>query len=238
MPDERHNLLAQNVTRLLDLTAEEPTGLETYLYDEENQLRESNSEFNLPEVVGILPIRNAVAFPGTVTPLAIGRRRSKALLADTEPNESIIGLLTQRDPEVDTPNFDNLYSIGTAASVLKITKLPHGPVHILVHGIARFRIVEKVATKPYLKARIQPLSTKVRMTKKLRALIVSVRQAANRVIALSPSVPEDASVLLENIEDPSALADFLAANVSLDIGRKQQLLEELDTAKRFEHGGP
>jgi len=234
MPDERHNLLAQNVTRLLDLTAEEPTGLETYLYDEENQLRESNSEFNLPEVVGILPIRNAVAFPGTVTPLAIGRRRSKALLADTEPNESIIGLLTQRDPEVDTPNFDNLYSIGTAASVLKITKLPHGPVHILVHGIARFRIVEKVATKPYLKARIQPLSTKVRMTKKLRALIVSVRQAANRVIALSPSVPEDASVLLENIEDPSALADFLAANVSLDIGRKQQLLEELDTAKRFE----
>ena len=233
MPDELHNLLAHNGNWLFDLAAEEGTGFDPYLYDEDTKLRENN-EFPLPDIVGILPIRNAVAFPGTVTPLAIGRRRSKALLADTEPNESIIGLLTQRDPEMDVPNFDNLYSIGTAASVLKITKLPHGPVHILVHGIARCKVLEQVATKPYLKARIQPLGTKTRMTKKLRALIVSVRQAANRVIALSPNVPEDASVLLENIEDPSALADFLAANLNVDIESKQQLLEELDAAKRLE----
>ncbi len=234
MMDELHNILTHNDNWRIHLTAEETTGFDPYLYDEESKQRENHNEFILPEIIGILPIRNAVAFPGTVTPLAIGRRRSKALLADIEPNESIIGLLTQRDPETDTPNFDNLYSIGTAASVLKITKLPHGPVHILVHGIARFKTVEQVAAKPYLKARIQPLSTKARMTKKLRALIVSVRQAANRVIALSPNVPEDASVLLENIEDPSALADFLAANLNVDIESKQQLLEELDAAKRLE----
>jgi ATP-dependent Lon protease len=234
MPDELHNLLTHQRNWLGDLAAEEPTVIESYLYDEDTKLQENKDEFKLPDIVGILPIRNAVAFPGTVTPLAIGRRRSKTLLADTEPNESIIGLLTQRDPETDTPTFDNLYSVGTAASLLKITKLPHGPVHILVHGIARFKIVEKVATKPYLKAKILPLSTKVRKTKKLRALIVSVRRAANRVIALSPNVPEDASVLLENIEDPSALADFLAANLNVDLGRKQQLLEELDAAKRLE----
>jgi ATP-dependent Lon protease len=234
MPDELHNLLTHQRNWLGDLAAEEPTVIESYLYDEDTKLQENKDEFKLPDIVGILPIRNAVAFPGTVTPLAIGRRRSKTLLADTEPNESIIGLLTQRDPETDTPTFDNLYSVGTAASLLKITKLPHGPVHILVHGIARFKIAEKVATKPYLKAKILPLSTKVRKTKKLRALIVSVRRAANRVIALSPNVPEDASVLLENIEDPSALADFLAANLNVDLGRKQQLLEELDAAKRLE----
>ena len=234
MPDEHHNMLIHKGSWPGDLAAEETAGIEPYLYDADTKPQENKNGFRLPNIVGILPIRNAVAFPGTVTPLAIGRRRSKALLADTEPNESIIGLLTQRDPEMDTPNFDNLYSVGTAASLLKITKLPHGPVHILVHGIARFKIVEKVATKPYLKARILPLSTKVRMTKKLRALIVSVRRAANRVIALSPNVPEDASVLLENIEDPSALADFLAANLNVDIARKQQLLEELDAAKRLE----
>jgi len=94
--------------------------------------------------------------------------------------------------------------------------------------------LEKIATRPYLKARVEPLTIKIRKSKKLQALIVSVRQAANRIIELSPNVPEDASVLLENIENPSDLADFLAANLNLDIEKKQQLLEELDATKRLE----
>ena len=228
------NLLPFGGNWSIDMMAEETAHFEPYLYDDDSQSQENGQTFKLPEVVGILPIRNAVAYPGTIMPLAIGRKKSKALLADTEPNESIIGLLAQRNPETDRPDFDNLYSIGTAISVLKVTKLPQGSIHVVVHGIARFKIIEKVATKPYLKARIQPLSTKVRTTKKLQALIVSVRQAANRVITLSSNVPEEASVLLENIENPSALADFLAANLSLDIANKQQLLEELDAAKRLE----
>jgi ATP-dependent Lon protease len=234
MVSDPTNLSALNGNWLVEVTGEEPARFEPYLYDDDNQSQKNDQGFKLPQVIGILPIRNAVAYPGTITPLAIGRKRSKALLADTEPNESIIGLLTQRNPDIDRPDFENLYSIGTAASVLKVTKLPQGSVHIVVHGIVRFKVLEKVAVKPYLKARIQPLSTIVKMTKKLKALIVSVRQAANRVIALSPNVPEEASVLLENIENPSALADFLAANLSLDIEKKQQLLEELDAAKRLE----
>jgi ATP-dependent Lon protease len=234
MANEPKNMLALGSNWLVEVMAEEPASLEPYLYDDNSQLHQNNQDFNLPEVTGILPIRNAVAYPGTVTPLAIGRKRSKALLADTTPNESIIGLLTQRNPETDRPDFNNLYSVGTAASILKVIKLPQGSMHVIVHGISRFKVIKKIATKPYLKARVQPLNVKVRMTKKLQALIVSVRQAANRVIALSPNVPEEASVLLENIENPSALADFLAANLSLDIAKKQKLLEELDAAKRLE----
>jgi ATP-dependent Lon protease len=234
MANEPKNMLALGSNWLVEVMAEEPASLEPYLYDDNSQLHQNNQDFNLPEVTGILPIRNAVAYPGTVTPLAIGRKRSKALLADTTPNESIIGLLTQRNPETDRPDFNNLYSVGTAASILKVIKLPQGSMHVIVHGISRFKVTKKIATKPYLKARVQPLNVKVRMTKKLQALIVSVRQAANRVIALSPNVPEEASVLLENIENPSALADFLAANLSLDIAKKQKLLEELDAAKRLE----
>jgi len=233
MANDLKNLLALGGNWMVEVAAEESARFEPYLYDD-NQSHENDEGFKLPEVIGILPIRNAVAYPGTIMPLAIGRKRSKALLADTEPNESIIGLLTQRNPETDRPDLDNLYSIGTAASVLKVTKLPQGSIHIIVHGITRFKVIKKVATKPYLKARIQPLSTKVRTTKKLQALIVSVRQAANRVITLSSNVPEEASVLLENIENPSALADFLAANLSLDVANKQQLLEELNAAKRLE----
>ena len=218
----------------LEMVAEEPPGLEHYLHDDNEDSHEPGRELKLPEIIGILPIRNAVAYPGTVTPLAIGRERSKALLADTKPNESIIGLVTQHDPKTERPDFDDIYSVGTAASVLKVIKMPQGSVHIVVHGITRFKIVEEVAIEPYLKARVQQLEVTVRMAKELQALMVNVRQTANRVIELSPNVPEEASVLLENIDNPSALADFLAANLSLRIIEKQQLLEELDATKRLE----
>ncbi len=228
------NLGSPDDNWLADMTDEETSGIEPYLYAEGVQLDPDDQKFRQPDIIGILPVRNVVVYPGTVTPLAIGRKRSKALLADTTHHESVIGLLTQRNPNVDMPTFNNLYSVGTTASVLKVIKLPQGSMHIVVHGIARFKVIERLSTKPYLKVRIKYLDVKVRMTKKLQALIVSVRQAANRVIALSPNVPEEASVLLENIENPSALADFLAANLSLDIAKKQQLLEELDATKRLE----
>ena len=234
MASNLKNLLFSDSDWLVEVIAEDTANLERYLNNENGQSRENNQVFKLPGVIGILPIRNAVAYPGTVTPLAIGRKRSKRLLADTRPNESIIGLVTQHNPETDRPDFDDIYSVGTAASVLKVIKMPQGSIHIVVHGIARFKIIKRITTEPYLKAAVQPLKVKAKMTKKVQALIVSVRHAANRVIVLSPNVPEEASVLLENIENPSALADFLAANLNLNIAKKQQLLEELDAAKRLE----
>jgi len=234
MVGDLKNFLFPNNDWLVETTADEPADLERYLQDENAELNQHNRKLRLPGVIGILPIRNAVAFPGTVTPLAIGRKRSQRLLADTKPNESIIGLVTQRNPETDRPNFNDIHSVGAAATVLKVIRMPQGPTHIIVHSIGRFKIVKETATEPYLRARVRPLEVKVKMTKKLRALIVSVRQTANRVIALSPNVPEEASVLLENIENPSALADFLAANLNLPIGEKQQLLEDLDATRRLE----
>ena len=217
-----------------DAMAKGTTSIDGYVEAEEARGSENDPDPHVPNVIGILPIRNTVAYPGTVTPLTVGRERSKALLADTKPNESLIGLLTQRNPDTDTPGFADLYSVGTTASVLKIIKMPQGSVNIFVHGIARFKIVERIATEPYLKARIKLLTVKTKMTKQLQALMVSVRQSANRVVALSPNVPEEASVLLENIEDPSSLADFLAANLSMDLVKKQELLAQLDPAKRLE----
>lgn len=218
---------------LFEETAEEPATLEAYLYDEDNQ-NDKENEVKLPEVIGILPIRNVVVYPGTVTPLAIGRKKSNILIRYAEKNKAVIGLLTQHKPGMDNPGFEQLYNVGTAATILKVIKLPQDQLHIVVHGISRFRVVKKIAVKPYLKAQIEPINVKIKTTKKLRALIVNVRRAANRLISLSPNIPEEASVLLENIENPSALADFLAANLSVDIETKQQLLEELDAAKRLE----
>jgi len=190
-------------------------------------------ELQLPEVISILPIRSTVAFPGTVLPLAIGRKRSKKLLGDLTPNESVIGLVTQRDAAIEKPGPRDIFRIGTVASLLKVIKMPGDSSNIIVHGIVRFRIVEIISTEPYIKARIRILTIKDKKTKRLQALMVNVRNAAGRLVALSPNVPEEASVMLENIENPTALADFLAANLHSPVAEKQQLLEELDPEKRL-----
>ncbi|MHC4758895.1 MAG: endopeptidase La [Planctomycetota bacterium] len=209
---------------------EEPNDIEQYL----NNQHDNNQKFHLPEVIGILPVRNAVVFPGTVMPLAIGRKRSKNLLKDIKVHKSVIGIVTQHDPGIDQPDFDDLYSVGTAATVLKMIRLPQGSMHIVVHGISRFKISQPLSVNPYLKAEVDPNTAQAKMTKKLKALMVNVRQDAYRVINLSPNVPEEAVVLLENIENPSSLADFLAANLSLGTSEKQSLLEEPHPAKRLE----
>ncbi|MFA7485973.1 MAG: LON peptidase substrate-binding domain-containing protein, partial [Phycisphaerae bacterium] len=233
MAQKSTELLYPAGTWLIESSMDEPANVDVFL-PETNDDAASEQKMSLPKVIGILPLRNAVTFPGTITPLAIGRERSKALLAQTKPNESIIGLVTQRNPKTEKPGFSDLYSVGTAATVLKVIKLPQGSVHIVVHAIGRFGIVKPIAVNPYLKAQVQPLEVKIRPGKRLSALMVNVRRSANRVIALSPNVPEEASVLLENIENPSSLADFLSANLSLEIEEKQQLLEELDATKRLE----
>jgi ATP-dependent Lon protease len=194
----------------------------------------NNHEYELPEEIGILPIRSAVAYPGTVMPLAVGRERSKRLIKDITPQDTIFGLLAQKNPDVENPGVKDLYTVGTAASVLKVIRMPHGSVNVVVHGITRFKVVRFTGTKPYLKARIKPLPVRVRNTKKLQALVVNVRDTANRVISLSANVPEEAALLLENIQDPSALADFLAATLNIPLAEKQALLEQADAYKRLE----
>lgn len=215
--------------RLVDIVNIDPV-----FEGEHSDSSEKPKEIDLPEVIGILPIRNAVVFPGTVTPLAVGRDKSRKLLEESKTGDSIIGLVAQKSPNIDNPTLNDLYKVGTASSILKVVKLPHGTVNVIVHGLIRFKIVELVSSEPYLKVRIEPLTSKTKITKKLQALMVSVRDAANKVINLSLNVPEEASILLENIETPSALADFLAANLSVTLAEKQYLLEELDAKKRLE----
>ncbi len=235
MGHEIKNILRPSDNWVVEVIGEDDQpDMPQYLDSTQPDADSNNHTFKIPQTIGILPIRNTVVYPGTVTPLAIGRDKSKQLIATIVPNQTIIGLVTQQKPDIEQPTFEDLYTVGTAASILKIIKMPQGSMHVIVHGMARFRIVKPVTTQPYLQAQVESLEVKTKITRKVQALMVSIRNTANRVIALSPNVPEEASVLLENIENPSALADFLAANLGLPIPQKQALLEELDATKRLE----
>src|SRR2546422_2078017 len=187
----------------------------------------------LPHVLPILPIRNIVVFPGTVMPLNVGRAKSKALLDEVMPGEKLVGVVTQKNPDVEDPGYGDLHTVGVAAVILKLFKLPDGNQSIIVHGLTRFRLLSIEQTDPFSTGRIEVLEDVVNPGPSLDALVASVRAQANRVIELSPNTPDEATQVLNTITSPSALADFLAANLQTDVAEKQAMLEELDVEKRL-----
>ncbi len=191
--------------------------------------------FQVPKELAIMPIRGQVAFPGAVMPLGVGRERSKRLLEEALTSEKIIGLVTQRDEANEDPRSGDLHGMGVASLVLKMVKGPEGAVNILVHGLMRFRIVEVLGEEPYLRARVEILAEVMpEATPAFELLVKSVRELAGRMIQLSPNVPDEAAAVVNSIEGPGMLADFLAANLNGDVPEKQSLLEETDITKRLE----
>jgi ATP-dependent Lon protease len=193
----------------------------------------NGQRLTIPNALPILPIRNIVVFPGTVMPLNVGRPKSKALLDEVMPGEKIIGVITQKNAEVEDPQLTDLYGVGVACMILKLFKLPDGNQSIIVHGLARFRLLEVEQTEPFMLGKIEVLEDRITPGANLDALVASVRQQANRVIELSPNTPDEAAQVLNGITNPSALADFLAANLQADVTEKQRMLEELDVETRL-----
>src|SRR3954454_16505761 len=187
----------------------------------------------IPSTLPILPIRNIVVFPGTVRPLNVGRPKSKALLDEVMPGDKLIGVITQKNADVEDPTEADLHRVGVVCTILKLFKLPDGNQSIIVHGLARFRLVSLLRTEPFAMGKIEIVEDHVEPGPELDALIASVRQQANRVIELSPNTPDDAQQVLASINTPSALADFLAANLQAETGEKERMLEELNVEARL-----
>ena len=194
-------------------------------------------QVRLPAEAAVLVVRNMVLFPGTILPVAIGREKSRRLLSEVLPREKVIVVVCQRNPQVDEPGVDDLYRVGTAAMVLKLLQMEEGNQSLIVHGMKRVRVEQWLASEPYFRARIAPLNDIPAGGTEAEALVMNARNAARRIIQLSPNVPEEAVVVLNNIDDAGALADFLATNVQMDNAVKQAMLEELDVASRLRRVG-
>src|SRR3954451_9166127 len=144
----------------------------------------NGQKLTIPNQLPILPIRNIVVFPGTVIPLNVGRQKSKNLLDEVMPGEKVIGVITQRNPDVDDPQYADLHTVGVACMILKLFKLPDGNQSIIVHGLTRFRLLSIEQTDPFALGRIEVLEETLAEGPGLDALLASVRQQANRVIEL------------------------------------------------------
>ena len=185
----------------------------------------------------ILPVRDTVLFPNAILPLTVGRDSSLKLINDLKEDEKYVGVISQRDPRVDNPQPVDLFQIGTVAFVHKIIKLPSQSLFIFVEGLQRIAIEEVTQVEPFLRARVKPLVdiTPAAKESDFDALVRSVMTMFQQVVQLSPTLSDDLQTVVMNIDDPSRLADFIAANLpSLSSSEKQELLESLDLKMRLD----
>ncbi|MGD0459547.1 MAG: endopeptidase La [Terriglobia bacterium] len=185
----------------------------------------------------ILPVRDTVLFPNAILPLTVGRDSSLKLVGDLKDEEKFIGVIAQRDPRVDNPQPVDLFQIGTVAFVHKIIKLPSQSLFIFVEGLQRIAVEEVTQVEPYMIGRVKPLQDIIPKEKQadFEALVRSVTTLFQQVVQLSPTLSDDLQTVVMNIDDPSRLTDFIAANLpSLSSTEKQELLESLDLKVRLE----
>jgi ATP-dependent Lon protease len=212
------------------LSDDEPELIPILSLEDEEQI---NSE-KFPEVLPILPLRNTVLFPGVVIPITVGRDKSIALIKDAYKGDKIIGVVSQKDVNIEDPTFDDLNRIGTIAYILKMLRMPDGNTTIIIQGKRRFEISEQVQSEPYIKAKIIPLPDKKPPIneKEFIALVDSLKDVSFQIIQNSPNIPSEAGFAIRNIESPTFLINFVSSNMNADVVTKQSLLEMVDVKQR------
>jgi ATP-dependent Lon protease len=186
--------------------------------------------------LAILPVREIVLFPGGVQPITVGRESSLALLNSLHGEEKRLGIVAQHDPRVEEPTAADLHTVGTAAKIHKLVRMPNGNVVVFLEGLYRIRVAELVNFQPFLRARVEKLDEIVGPDdNELEALERNARDLFRDVVARSPQLSDDLQTAALNIDDPVRLADFIAANLpSLPTLLRQELLETPDVRRRFE----
>jgi ATP-dependent Lon protease len=188
------------------------------------------------ELLPILPLRNSVVFPASVVPINVGRPRSVRLVEDLVGHErAVVGIVSQRDAEVDEPRFEDLYGIGTVARVVKILRLGPGNYSVVLHGLARFQIAQQAVLEPYMRARIRRVAEGLERDAELDALGSSLREGMRHVLSLMPNLPRETAGILDNVRESGALADLIASNLAPEqasVADKQKILETFDPKSR------
>jgi ATP-dependent Lon protease len=198
---------------------------------------ESEQDKNLviPDVLPILPLRNTVLFPGVVIPITVGRDKSIKAVNDAYKADKLIGVVAQKDANVEDPEIKDLCHVGTVAKIVKLIKMPDGGTTIIIQGKKRFELSHIVTDDPYFKGAIKLFAEdELPSSESFEAYISSIKDLATQIIQLSPNLPTEAAIILKNIESPSFLINFVSSNQNAELAEKQALLEINDITARAE----
>jgi ATP-dependent Lon protease len=192
-----------------------------------------NAESTPPELP-ILPLRNTVLFPGVVIPITVGRDRSIRLIQDVYRGNRTLGVLSQKDSSIEEPRAEDLNTVGTIATIIRMLRMPDGSTTAVIQGKKRFEMIEMVKTDPYFTAKIKEFNEQrpVKGEKKFEALVSSLKDLATNIIKASPHIPTEASFAIKNIDSPSFLVNFISSNMNAEVAEKQRMLEVADLRER------
>ena len=187
-----------------------------------------------PKDVPILPLRNNVLFPGVVIPITVGRDKSIKLVQYANDHDKIVGVVSQKNQEVEEPEFNDLHQVGTIAQIVRMLKMPDGSTTVIMQGKRRFELKEMTQEKPFLRAQIALCKEEKAPTKnkEFTAIIQSMKELSLKIIKESPNIPSEAQFAIKNIESSSFLINFISSNMNADVAKKQSMLEEMDLKKR------
>jgi len=193
-------------------------------------LNESDSEsmdgIEIPDEISLLPLRNTVLFPGVVLPITVGRDKSIKAVNDAYKTDKLIGVIAQKDTNIEDPETKDLENVGTIAKIIKLIKMPDGGTTVIIQGKSRFCIESIVSEDPYFRAKIKALiDEEPPKDADFEAYVANIKEMATEIIQLSPNIPSEASIILRNIESPSFLIHFVSGNLNTEIKDKQRLLE-------------
>ncbi|HRQ86219.1 MAG TPA: LON peptidase substrate-binding domain-containing protein, partial [Flavobacteriales bacterium] len=192
-----------------------------------------NAEKTPPELP-ILPLRNTVLFPGVVIPITVGRDRSIKLIQEVYRGNRTLGVVSQKDSEIEEPNPEDLNKVGTIATIIRMLRMPDGSTTAVIQGKKRFELTEMVRTDPYFTARVKEFAElrPQKGDKTFEALVSSLKDLATNIIKASPHIPTEASFAIKNIDSPSFLVNFISSNMNAEVAEKQRMLEVADLRER------
>ena len=209
-------------------------GLVPELFDGKHQVipiisggDDSIEDVSLPEVLPILTLRSSVIFPGSVTPITVGRAKSIALVRAVEASDGLLGAVLQVDSSVEDPQPNDMHKIGTSARILKILEMPNGNLTVILSGLEKIEVGEYLSTQPYFKATVTPIQDTTPDPKNVEfvALVDSIKEVALNIINISPSMPKEAAFAIKNLDSNRAIVNFICSNMELTDDDRQHLLE-------------
>ena len=195
---------------------------------------ENVNKQTFPEHLPILPLRNNVLFPGVVIPITVGRDKSIKLIQEANKGNKIIGVVSQKDQEDETPEFKDLHKTGTVAQIVRLLKMPDGSSTVIIQGKRRFQMINEISSDPFLTASVKILGEQPfdKKNKELNVMFKSIKDLALQIIKDSPNIPSEAQFAIKNIDSPTFLVNFISSNMNADVSKKQDMLEEMDLKKR------
>lgn len=216
--------LTMNIDRFLQRSEDDMDFLPIIPLNEGDQ--EDPNGVEIPAEIPILPLRNTVLFPGVVLPITVGRDKSIKAVHEAYRTDKLIGVVAQKDSNVEDPEIKDLENIGTVAKIVKMIKMPDGGTTVIIQGKSRFLIDSIFEEDPFFKAKITKLVEEPSpKDEDFGAYVANIKDLAADIVQLSPNIPTEASIILRNIENPSFLIHFVSSNLNTDIKDKQRLLE-------------